>query len=183
MALEANAGDGRPMCGEPTKSGRPCRSEILGDDGHCAMHAGRADPVELGQRSGEVRRELAMGPRERLRRLAEDDDEVYTKMKTVLLEGMEATTSVGVGDGQVIEVPDHRARLAALQTFLSEGWGRPAQAHAVQIAGPGGAPLEVQVSPADMQAALALLGRAGGILELNPGDVTEDDDDEGGAES
>jgi hypothetical protein len=107
------------------RSGEPCRSTILLEDGRCWVHSAvtPAAPAERAHRgglvSGEVRREQAKSVRERLREKIEAEaDEVWR----VYRDAFDATD--GEGDS------DHRARLASVEGVLAQAYGKPAQATA-----------------------------------------------------
>jgi hypothetical protein len=103
-------------CNTPTKTGHPCRSTILDDDGRCFVHGRSASLLpEVARRagiaSGQARRELGKSVRERLR------EEVETKFEKVW-----AAFEAGLDD------EDTRTRVAAATALLSEAYGRPPQA-------------------------------------------------------
>lgn len=125
----------RRTCTGTTKAGNPCRSTLVLDDGYCAVHSPSKpfDLVALGRAggiaSGEVRRALANTARERLRRLADEDEEFWTRLKAAYKDGLEAVDD----DGK----PDYRTRVMTAGAFLTEAYGRPA----VTIAGDEERPL------------------------------------------
>ena len=74
------------------------------------------DYSALGQRggiaSGEARRALSVSARERLRRLADEDEQWWELLKGAYRGGLEATDENGV--------PDVRTRVATANSFLAE---------------------------------------------------------------
>src|SRR5262245_50950598 len=111
-------------CPAVRRDGEPCRSKILLEDGFCSAHStlAAATPAERGRKgglaSGEVRRELANTARERLRKLADEDEEFWTKLKAAYRDGLEAVTDDGIAD--------YRTRVMTAGAFLAEAYGRPA---------------------------------------------------------
>jgi len=61
-----------------------------------------------------------MSARERLRRIADEDADMWEKLRAAYRDGLNATNP----DGS----PDYRTRVAAAGAFLAEAYGRPAQA-------------------------------------------------------
>jgi hypothetical protein len=116
----------RRTCKGTTKAGNPCRSTLVLGDGYCAVHSPSKpfDLVELGRAggiaSGEVRRALANTARERLRRLADEDEEFWLRLKAAYKDGLEAVAD----DGS----PDYRTRVMTAGAFLAEAYGKPPQA-------------------------------------------------------
>jgi len=108
------------------KDGGFCRSRAVGTDGFCSVHGPNAtlNPVTLGRKagvkSGKVRREQSLSARERLRQLADEDAEIWARLTAAYRDGLNATNA----DGS----PDYRTRVQAAGAFLSEAYGRPAQA-------------------------------------------------------
>jgi hypothetical protein len=113
-------------CQGITRAGEPCRTNIVGDDGWCVVHrpSSTYDPTVTGRAggiaSGEVRRALANTARERLRRLADEDQEFWERLKAAYKDGLDAVDP----DGK----PDFRARVMTAGAFLAEAYGKPAQA-------------------------------------------------------
>src|SRR4051794_10793996 len=95
--------------GGTRKSGEPCRSTILDEDGRCFVHGRSASLLpevarKAGLASGQARGEAAKSVRERLRdRLEAEAEEIWR----VYRDAFDATD----GDGE----PDHRARLASVE--------------------------------------------------------------------
>jgi hypothetical protein len=89
--------------------------------------------VERGRKggiaSGESRRALSSSARERLRRLADQDEELWARLRAAYWDGLEAV----LADGS----PDVRTRVMTAGAFLAESYGKPAQA----IVGDGDQPV------------------------------------------
>jgi hypothetical protein len=134
------------FCAAVKRSGKPCRSRILLEDGRCWVHSvlSTGTPVERGQKGGlvsaQVRREQAKSVRDRLRDKVEAEAELIWR---VYREAFDAA----VGDGD----PDHRARLASVEGVLAQAYGRPPQA----IVGDGEQPVTFVLASLLQPAALA----------------------------
>jgi hypothetical protein len=80
--------------------------------------------VERGRKggiaSGESRRALSTSARERLRRLADEDEQLWAKLRAAYCDGLDAV----LADGS----PDVRTRVMTAGAFLAEAYGKPAQA-------------------------------------------------------
>jgi hypothetical protein len=73
-----------------------------------------------GIASGESRRALSTSARERLRRLADEDEQLWAKLRAAYCDGLDAV----LADGS----PDVRTRVMTAGAFLAEAYGKPAQA-------------------------------------------------------
>lgn len=113
-------------CKGTRKDGGVCRSRFIGEDGYCTVHSPskRFDPVETGRiagrKSGEVRRAQSTSARERLRKIADEDEAFWELLRTTYREGLEAVTAEGT--------PDSRTRVMTAGAFLAEAYGKPPQA-------------------------------------------------------
>jgi hypothetical protein len=102
--------------------GAPCRTRAVGVDGWCSFHrpVGGLDPVEMGRNgglaSGEARRAQSLSARERLRRLVDEDEELWGRLRDAYRDGLTAVD----GDGN----PDHRARVSTASQFLDQAYGK-----------------------------------------------------------
>lgn len=104
-------------CAGTRKSGGPCSSRILLEDGFCSAHSPTrgVDMAALGRTagvaSGEARRELGKTVRERLREKVEDNVElIWTAFESGLTSD------------------DERTQIVAATAALAEAYGRPPQA-------------------------------------------------------
>jgi hypothetical protein len=73
-----------------------------------------------GSPPGESRRAPSSSARERLRRLADEDEQLWAKLKAAYWDGLEAV----LADGS----PDVRTRVMTAGAFLAEAYGKPVQA-------------------------------------------------------
>jgi hypothetical protein len=114
------------FCPAVRRNGEPCKSFILLEDGFCSAHSALASvtPAERGRKgglaSGQVRAALANTARERLRKLADEDEVFWERLKAAYKDGLDAVDS----DGN----PDFRARVMTAGAFLAEAYGKPPQA-------------------------------------------------------
>ena len=79
--------------------------------------------MERGRRggiaSGESRRARSRSARERLRRLADEDEQLWAKLRAAYCDGLDAV----LADGS----PDVRTRVMTAGAFLAGAYGKPAQ--------------------------------------------------------
>lgn len=134
---------GRPRCRRKTKAGKPCKNGSLPGRDHCMAHAPAEEKESRGfggsqPGSGRPRKPRAVEVlRERIERDIEkwlqplEDARGATRGLVVAIKG---------GGAELVEIPDHSVRLAAVRDAFDRAYGKPTQP--TELTGEDGGPIE-----------------------------------------
>lgn len=139
----------KPHCKGTRKDGEPCRSTFTDSSGLCSVHSGKLDPVAAGRKGGRGRK----GWKRQLR------DVVRRRLDASANEVVELLMEAGKEDWR------------AVAALVEIGYGRPAQATALELSGPAGEPVRVEhAERLTLGAVMALASELGadgdGLAEL-----------------
>lgn len=139
-------------CIAKNKAGGPCSAPPLVGKEHCLAHDPTlSDSERFGSRAQakEAAKLAGRPPKPRVvdvlrERFEAEADEWLGELKAAL--GATMPHMIGTGrDAHIVEVPDHRTRLKAIEIAFDRVYGKPKQA--TELSGPQGGPVEVQALP------------------------------------